>query len=442
MKRGGKKKAPQYKCLFTAIWYYICKMTSKKNWAIFSNDLSMNSLFIQALLKGNAPKELEELQGKTGALFSTFTLEKFINEEIRHDDHTLSENENRSIQTFSSGEQRKALLQHLIDQKPDFLVLDNVFDMLDKSSVSDLIVRLKQLSTRIKIIQIVKRKSNLLPFITHVLEVEKEKVISNLKTEIYLESTKYIQTINLHSDLPEALEKIQEVPETLVQFNNVEVNYGTKTIVRDINWTINKGDFWQLKGPNGSGKTTLLSMITGDNPKAYGQDVVLFGRRRGTGESIWEIKKNIGYITPSMISQFRGWNTVEKMVISGFVDSIGLYKKPSALQRRIALQWIKLIGLEKDRHTRFSTLNEGQQCMVMIARAMVKHPPLLILDEPAHGLNDANALLLSALINKIAAEGNTIIIFVSHRNEPGLKPKQVFELHPHQKGSKGIVIQN
>lgn len=178
-------------------------------------------------------------------------------------------------------------------------------------------------------------------------------------------------------------------------------------------------------------------MITGDNPKAYGQDLILFGQKRGSGESIWDIKKKIGYITPSITTLFRGWNTVEKMVISGLVDSIGLYKKPTEMQKRLAGEWINLIGLKELKHTRFSTLSEGQQCMVLIARAMIKHPPLLILDEPSHGLDDYNASILSALINKISEEGKTTIIYVSHRKEPGLKPKDIYELVPTKNGSFG-----
>ena len=165
----------------------------------------------------------------------------------------------------------------------------------------------------------------------------------------------------------------------------------------------------------------------------------MFGQRRGSGESIWDIKKNIGYITPSMISLFRGWNTVEKMIISGLVDSIGLYKKPTDPERRKADEWLALLNMADAKHKRFSTLNETQKRMILIARAMIKHPPLLILDEPALGLNDKNAALLSALINKIYQEGQTSIVYVSHRNEPGLKPKLILELIPDEYGSKGHI---
>ena len=118
--------------------------------------------------------------------------------------------------------------------------------------------------------------------------------------------------------------------ETLVELHSVSVKYGNKQVLSDINWTIRKGEFWQLTGPNGAGKSTLISMITGDNPKAYGQNMILFGRRKGSGETIWDIKRQIGYFTPIMIQQFSRSESVENMIISGLNDSVGLYTTESA----------------------------------------------------------------------------------------------------------------
>lgn len=421
--------------------YYFCSMIQHRHLALFAPGLSMKSDFIQNLLKGITPDFLNEFTAKQGVLFSTVTLEKFIKEEALHDDYTLSATEQRSIRTFSSGEQRKALLNYLISLEPDFFIFDNAFDMLDVQSKESLTQRLMELSQQMPILQVVKRKDNLLPFIKKVIRVENEKVTFSGTAEQYKQAFASQEPIALQGTLPQALEELIPEKNPLIQFKNICVEYNEKTILKTINWTINSGDFWQLMGPNGSGKTTLLTMITGDNPKAYGQDVTLFGNKRGTGESIWEIKKKIGYVTPAMTTLFRGWNTVEKMVISGLVDSIGLYKKPSELQKRIAGEWIKLIGLEDLKLSRFSTLSEVQQCMVLIVRAMIKHPTLLILDEPAHGLDDTNASLLTALINKIAAEGQTTIIYVSHRIEPGLKPKQIFKLIADKDGSMGRICQ-
>lgn len=415
-------------------------MANISHWAIFAPGLSMKSSFMLNFLKGVVPSEFNELKGRSGALYSTFTLERFIREEAIHDDFVLSEEEHRSIQTFSSGEQRKALLNHLLSSSPDFLVLDNVFDMLDANSKKKLTERLTEVSTELPIIQIIKRKDNVLPFIKNAVRIENEKICFTGYVDTYLNEFQAENSFKLKGTLPPPLGDQVSVSIPMIRFTNVCVKYGETKILNNINWTINNSEFWQLTGPNGSGKTTLLTMITGDNPKAYGQDITLFGKRRGTGESIWDIKKKIGYVTPSMTTLFRGWNSVEKMVISGLVDSIGLYQKPTALQRQIADEWIDLIGLRELKHARFSTLSEGQQCMVLIARSMIKHPPLLILDEPAHGLDDYNASVLSALVNKIAKEGQTAIIYVSHRKEPGLKPKQVFELIPGKIGSVGRKI--
>lgn len=415
-------------------------MSLRNHWAIFSSDLSMKSDFIKNLLKGEPCEALKTISGLKGVLFSNYTLEQFILEESRHDDYTLSVHEHRSIRTFSSGEQRKALLNHLLSIQPDFLILDNAFDMLDVESRHKLGKKLEEISGKITILQVVKRKDSLLPFINQAILIKNERVLFTGTIEEYLNNYVTNDPFTFEGELPPPLHTGKALTDPLVQFDDVSVNYGERTIVNKIKWTINHGDFWQLKGPNGSGKTTLLTMITGDNPKAYGQNLVLFGQKRGSGESIWDIKRQIGYITPSMITLFRGWNTVEKMVISGLVDSIGLYTKPTDAQRQLARQWIKLLGLEELKHSRFSNISEVQKRMVLIARSMIKHPNLLILDEPAHGLDDHNAEILSELVNKIAQEGNTTIIYVSHRKEPGLEPRQVYELLPGPNGSAGKII--
>jgi molybdate transport system ATP-binding protein len=226
----------------------------------------------------------------------------------------------------------------------------------------------------------------------------------------------------------------------LVQFNNVSVSYEERCILKNINWQINKGEFWQLIGPNGSGKSTLLSMITGDNPKAYNQNLILFGRKKGTGETVWDIKAKIGYVNALMTHYFERRDTIENMVISGLNDSIGLYIKPSEVQIHLADEWLKLIGLYDQRKKVFVDLSAGKQRLVMIARAMIKHPPLLILDEPTTGLDDHDAMVFTTLVNKIAAETNTAIIYVSHRKESGLSPDFIYELLPNEEGSIGKII--
>jgi len=181
-------------------------------------------------------------------------------------------------------------------------------------------------------------------------------------------------------------------------------------------------------------------MIFGDNPKAYGQDIVLFGTKKGSGESIWDIKQKIGYFSSDMLRGFKRSDSIGNMIVSGFFDSIGLYQTPTHAQIKIAHQWLRVLQMFDIRKQSFLSLSTGYQRLVLIARAMVKQPPLLILDEPTNGLDDFDAKLFVALINKIASETDTAILYVSHRKEPGLNPDFIYELTPNKLGSTGKQV--
>ena len=414
-------------------------MEKEQHWAIYGSNLKTDSLFIQNLLKGNPAQPFNFLSKKTGVLFSNYVLNKFIKEEEIHSDFTLSKG-TRSIRTFSSGEQKKALLNYLLLKNPDYIILDNAFDLLDTEAQENLSLKLQELSKKLIIIQIFRRKERILPFIKQIVKLENNNIVYSGSIANYEITYNSSEKFNITGTIPPPLHQIEAIKNPLIELKNVTVKYGDKTIVNNINWTINSGDFWQLKGPNGSGKTTLLTMITGDNPKAFGQNITLFGRKKGTGESVWEIKKKIGYVTPAMTVLFEGRHTVESMIISGLYDSIGLYKSPKPMETALANKWIDLIGLTDLKKMWFSDISEQQQCMVLIARSMIKHPPLLILDEPTHGLDDYNVSVLTTLVNKIANESSTAIIYVSHKKEIGLNPKVTYELFPTQEGSKGRIL--
>ncbi|WP_319502508.1 ATP-binding cassette domain-containing protein [uncultured Draconibacterium sp.] len=411
-----------------------------KHVALNGDDLAMDSTFIKKLLKGESSEHFPELAGKKGVLFSNTTLMKFIEDEFRHDNYELTKSYGRSIRTLSSGEQKKALLEFLMARQPGFIILDNPFDALDVASVKQLKERLEIIANKMTVIQVFKRKSDLLPFIKHAMRVDNGKVVFNDGIEQYLEKYEPATNVHFSIEIPGPLHEQTIRYNELIKLSDVSVNYQERQILNNINWTIKAGEFWQLKGPNGSGKTTILTMINGDNPKAFGQNIELFGRRKGTGESVWEIKKKIGYFTPSMMELFKRRHTAEQMVISGFHDSIGLYHRPSEIQQHVANDWLKVLGLADKGNRAFVDLSQVHRRMVLIARAMIKHPPLLILDEPSTGLDDKSAALLSALINKISDESQTAILYVSHRTEPDLKPAFVFELKPGENGSVGEVV--
>lgn len=411
-------------------------MNQKKHWAVFIDNKSDKSYLIDALLNGPVPHNFRELKGLQGALFSKLELNRLMDEEERHDQKTITSDTVQSLKSMSSGEQKKALLKHLLKTDPDFLVLDNPFDNLDLGSQSNLADLLDKIADQICLVQIIGRKKDLLPFITHFIRLEGNS-ISNCKNAENVFDEK--EPTSFETSIPKPLTPLSYNSEVLIALKNVSVSYGDKPILHHIDWEIRPNEFWQLVGQNGSGKTTLLSMITGENSKGYGQDLYIFNRKKGSGESIWDIKKSIGYFTPAMTDKFSGYHTVENMLISGLHDSVGLYVKPTDTEFRLAKDWLLLIGMWETRNSFFHDLSMGQQRLVMTIRAMIKHPLLLILDEPTAGLDDRSAALFVSLTNKIARESKTTIIFVSHRREKGLKPDFIYELHMTEKGSLGKV---
>lgn len=404
------------------------------HYAIKNKSLSVKSKLVENLL--NNKGSLLNLNSKKGLLFSNSVLTKFIEKEAKHHIQTLSIKENRSIRSFSSGEQKKALLTYLIDQKPDFLILDSPFESLDKAAVLLLKKQLIKLSKEIILIQIFNRKEEILPLKINILEIKNDAIKESIPLKDYIfKEDKFV----FKGTIPKPITLYKNIPKQLISLQNVTVHYDDKCVLNNINWTINKNEFWQLIGPNGSGKSTILSMIYGNNVKAFRQEIYLFGNKKGSGESVWDIKEKIGYFTPSMLELFKRRTTVKQMVISGFFDSIGLYKTPTTLQDKLAEKWLKLLGLENNLNTLFQNLSTAEQRLILIARAMIKHPPLLILDEPLINLDNRETAIIVALINKIAKESDTTILFVSHRFVNNLQPNSTYQLTPTKNGSLGKI---
>jgi molybdate transport system ATP-binding protein len=203
----------------------------------------------------------------------------------------------------------------------------------------------------------------------------------------------------------------------LVQLRNVTVRYEDRVILRDINWTVRPGESWALLGPNGSGKTTLLSLILGDNPQVYGNDIVVFGKQRGSGESVWEIKRHIGWVSPELHLYFNDEATCFEVAASGFYDTVGLFQTPSRQRRAVVLEWLAKFQLLEYADSPLCALSTGLQRMVLLARALVKQPQLLILDEPCQGLDPAHRDVFLEAVNELIRTGKVTTIYVTHRKE-------------------------
>jgi len=341
--------------------------------------------------------------------------------------------QDRAFRKLSTGETRKVLLIRALCSKPDLLILDEPFDGLDADTLSMLQNHLASIVDSIPMVLVLNRFDEMPDFITHVAYMEKShqdastdsgrlvltidkedtKAFDELAQLFHLKTTKLnIPGIDTANQLPEL-----DPDQPLVKLTDITIKYGDTVIVDKLNWTIEKGQHWQLSGPNGSGKTGVLSLITGDHPQCYVNDIFVFGFQRGNGESIWQIKQFIGYVSTSLQWEYRVSTSCRNVIISGLHDSIGMYTKPSDKQKAIADQWLALLGMRDRADQPFNKLSYGDQRLLLIARAMVKHPTLLILDEPCLGLDDMNRQLVLALIEKICAGSETTVLYVNHHAE-------------------------
>jgi len=331
--------------------------------------------------------------------------------------HILS----RGLRFISTGEMRKTLLLRAILQDPALLILDSPLDGLDLASqtvMKEVMESLLQRDTRLLLLT--RRLQDLPTGVTHLLVLDRGEVVAAAPRQEVLQMDRVQALMNppplRFSALPTPAARDYTLsPDTpLLALHGVSVSYGDTAVLQDVDWTFQPGQHCHLAGPNGCGKTTLLNLITGDNHKAYGQDVSLFGRRRGSGESVWEIKQKFGVVNTQLhLNHARGMRVVD-VVVSGFFDSVGLYDDWGGKQLEIAREWLSALGLAAQAAAPFDTLSFGLQRMVLLARAMVKSPAILVLDEPCLGLDAHHTRTILDAVDHIADHSDTQVIFVSH----------------------------
>lgn len=334
---------------------------------------------------------------------------------------------------LSTGESRKVLLAQSLLTEPDLLILDEPFEGLDWQSVQSWKDLLTSLSKKMAIVLILNRFSDMDGLLA---EQENEKsavdfiaVLDNLtlilqgKYEELAEQSIFQQLRYAEQStdvaIPAAAMPVENLPtgQNPFELSKVTIQYGDKRILDNLSWVVQPQQHWWVKGPNGAGKSTLLSVLTGDHPQSFANEVKIFGRQRGSGETIWQIKQKIGYVSSQLHMDYRVNCTAIDVILSGFFDSIGVYQKvPDALRIK-AMQWLSRLNLEKLAKTPFRSLSWGQQRLLLIVRAMVKHPPILILDEPLQGLDGLNRKLVKDFVGQLVANSQTQLIFVSHQEQ-------------------------
>lgn len=420
-------------------------------WAVLGRNGSGKKRLAQAILnEGKHP----DYEGKRFALLSFESQQALYEEELKNDDSdfmdrldpgsTVRELLNadagdlsdlhflgleklldRGYRLLSSGEGRKVLLARLLLEKPDTLILDEPFDSLDKQTKAELQAFFAELVSqgRTQLIFLLNNIDEISDWHSHVAILEKGELIAQGEREAILKNQDLHALLDFDaSRLPDWPEKLgeQALPDPLVELKNGRVSYGETLIFSGINLCIRPAEHTLLTGPNGSGKSTLLHLITGDHPQCYGNDLQVLGMQRGSGETIWQLKKRIGIVSPELHRNHRVPGSALEITLSGFFDSIGLYESVSPLQIAHAKKWLALVGLEKRMQTSFKALSYGEQRLVLIARALVKQPVLLVCDEPTQGLDNINRHRFIHFLQHLATQSHTTILMASHRDDENL----------------------
>lgn len=331
----------------------------------------------------------------------------------------LHDVETKRVNFLSSGELRKLLIINLLFDLPDVLILDNPYIGLDADSrtlLNDTIVEIASRGVSVILLlcnpdDIIGQTATVVPMdkmtvgepfaVAGDVAVARERVAGLFDYDVVID------------DLPDMTPEKEDF-DVMFRLNHCRVMYGRRVILDDVSWTVRRGECWSLTGPNGSGKSTLLSLVHADNPQGYSNDITLFDRRRGSGESIWDIKRRIGYVSPEMHLYFSDAGSVASVVAQGLNDTVGCFKMVKEHQMELAMQWLDALKMAHLAERRFNTLSAGEQRLALLARTFIKHPQLLILDEPLHGLDVARKRSIRRIVNSLVARYGITLIYVTH----------------------------
>ncbi|MCQ9100601.1 molybdate ABC transporter ATP-binding protein ModF [Vibrio alginolyticus] len=437
------------------------KINTQQSWGIFSADGDIGSLLGDLICDEMSPDSGEiELNGLSVAQVSLSEQQRLLERELEKDDTDfldridqgstvyslileqsqdtnlteqlindldLSHLKDSGFRVLSTGETRRVMLARALATQPDLVLLDNPFTGLDIEHRAALARYLHSLSQNVQLLITFSRESDMPEWINSIalfsagkLDSTMDKsswdnhpIIGQIKSQSEQQSEEMMSLIRQHQHSTPFNNPIFEL-------KNGAVEYTDKKIFTGLNWRIDKGQHWQVKGPNGCGKSTLLGLIFGDHPQCYSNDIDIFGKKRGTGETIWEIKQHIGMVSSALHLQYRVNCSALEVILSGFYDSIGLYNQPTRKEMDIANEWLDILHMSQYKKTSFKQLEYGQQRLLLIARAIVKQPTLLILDEPYQGLDFLGRRLVKNTLELIARENLSQLLYVSHYQEDRL----------------------
>jgi molybdate transport system ATP-binding protein len=328
----------------------------------------------------------------------------------------------RGYRRLSTGEARKLLLLRAVVQQPPLLILDDPFDGLDRAACAELATAVVEVAQELPVVVVGSYAARELPFepgaLREVALVERHQLVFRGSPAEF--ATRSAAALTPHTPPPVDSGSYypplaQETP--LVDLRGGHIRYGDQIVFEGLELRIEAGQHTLIEGPNGSGKSSLLDMLTGDHPQAYANELYLFGRRRGSGETVWDIKRNVGSVSGRLHRDYRVGGSVEEVLLSGLYDSIGVYQKPEPSHRGRARAWLDWLALGLAPSAPFRELSFGQQRLVLIARAAIKVPPLVVLDEPTSGLDPENRARALELVESLCTQRKSTVLMVTHRSD-------------------------
>ena len=318
---------------------------------------------------------------------------------------------------LSNGETKRLLIASALIKNPLLLLLDNPLTGLDINTRADFNKLFTEIAESGIHLIIATSPAEIPDVITHVAALDNGKIISSTNAADYDPATlsffKPLQKDQKELDALIAMSAPFQY-ENIVKMTDIVIQYDEKTILDHVNWTIKPGERWALLGPNGAGKSTLLSLINADNPQAYANKIILFDRQRGSGESIWDIKKKIGFVSSELFQYFPTDNTCLQVVESGFYDTLGLFRRSDPARAEISKRWMRLLEIDELSEKLFKGVSASAQRLCLLARALLKNPPLLIFDEPCQGLDTHQQEHFKSVVDSICKGTQVALIYVSH----------------------------
>jgi molybdate transport system ATP-binding protein len=340
--------------------------------------------------------------------------------------HLLS----RNVQELSTGELRKLLIGRALAGAPRILICDEVCDGLDAPSRMSLLQSLDRAARRgTQLVYTTHRADELLPIIRHRLVLERGRIVEpdgHARTPISANGkARGLPAAKTRRKAAARATSTSNSP-TLIHIERATVYLGGRRVLDDISLEIKGGQHWAILGGNGSGKTTLLKLIIGDLHPALGGRIQRFAfTRRNT---LWQLRKKIGYVSPELQALYREPLTGAEVIASGLFSSIGLMRPISRRNRAQVTRCIDALGLGKLAEKTVLRMSYGEARRILLARALVHQPRLLVCDEPFDGLDAGARARMSRSLELAARTGTTLVVVTHHPEDLPANTTHIAEL--------------